>query len=187
MTMLAHLYRRFVLKGAAWLMIALLAMSVFFALQVPNIKLDASSDSLVLEGDNALEVYRQTTKTFGSDEFLLVTFKPRGELLADENLATIARLRDELAALEQVTSVVSILDVPLLQSPPLSLTDLSSDIHTLSDPSVDKQLAAEELRTSPIYKDLLSNAEGDITMLQVNLFNDPRYNDLLNARDDLRA
>lgn len=187
MTMLAHLYRRFVLKGAAWLMIALLAMSVFFALQVPNIKLDASSDSLVLEGDNALEVYRQTTKTFGSDEFLLVTFKPVGDLLADENLATIARLRDELAALDQVTSVVSILDVPLLQSPPLSLTDLSSDIHTLSDPTVDRQLAAQELRTSPIYKDLLSNAEGDITMLQVNLFNDPRYNDLLNARDDLRA
>jgi uncharacterized protein len=187
MTMLANLYRRIVLKGAAWLMAFLLAMSVFFALQVPNIKLDASSDSLVLEGDNALEVYRQTTKTYGSDEFLLVTFKPHGELLADENLATIARLRDELAALEQVTSVVSILDVPLLQSPPLSLTDLSSDIHTLSDPSVDKQLAAEELRTSPIYKDLLSNADGDITMLQVNLFNDPRYNELLNARDDLRA
>ncbi len=187
MDILANFYRRMVLKGAAWLMLALLAMSVFFALQVPNIKLDASSDSLVLEGDTALEVYRQTTKTYGSDDFLLVTFKPSGDLLTDENLAVLANLRDELTQLEQVTSVVSILDVPLLESPPLSLTDLSADIHTLSDPSVDRALAAQELRTSPIYKDLLSNAEGDITMLQVNLYNDPRYSELLNARDDLRA
>lgn len=187
MTILANVYRRLVLKGAPWMMLLVLGACVFFALQLPNIKLDASSDSLVLEGDNALEVYRQTTKTYGSDEFLLVTFKPPGELLADENLATLKRLRDELAALEQVTSVVSILDVPLLQSPPLSLTDLSADIHTLSSPDVDRQLAAQELRTSPIYKDLLSNAGGNITMLQVNLFSDPRYDELLNARDDLRA
>jgi len=187
MQLLIGLYRQIIIRQAGITMFALLLLAGFMALQVPNIKLDASSDSLVLEGDNALEVYRETTKTFGSDEFLLVTFKPPGELLSDENLATIARLREDLMGVEQVTSVVTILDVPLLESPPLSLTDLSDDIHTLSDPSVDRALAAQELRSSPIYKDLLSNANGDITMLQVNLYNDPRYSQLLNARDDLKA
>ncbi len=182
-----NLYLAIVVRQALLTMLVVLAGAGFFVSQMPNIKLDASSDSLVLEGDNALEVYRQATLRYGSDEYLLVTFKPEGDLLSDENLATIAKLSADLNQLEVVTSVTSILDVPLLESPKISLTDLSDAIHTLQDPSVDRGMAAQELKNSPIYKDLLTNAAGNVTMMQVNLVDDVRYRELQTRRDDLRA
>jgi len=187
MNFIHDIYRAIVIRQALLTLVLVLAGAGFFASQIPNIKLDASSDSLVLEGDNALEIYRQTTLRYGSDEYLLVTFKPEGDLLSNESLATIARLSADLNKLDEVTSVTSILDVPLLESPKISLTDLSDAIHTLQDPSVDRNLAAQELKNSPIYKDLLTNAAGNVTMMQVNLVDDVRYRELQTLRDDLRA
>jgi len=61
---------------------------------------------------------------------------------------------DELTRVVGVASVTSVLDVPLLESPPLSLTDISraDALPTLRDASVDRGLALRELTQSPIYK-----------------------------------
>jgi predicted RND superfamily exporter protein len=184
----ASVYDRVILRHPLLSIIATLAVVLALASQLGNLKLDASSDSLVLEGDAALEYFRESGKLYASEEFLLVTWQPHGDLLGDDSLQPLAALRDELAALEGVSSVLTILDVPLLESPPVSLGDVtgSEGLPTLSDVGVDRELVREEFRTSPIYHQLLVSPDGRTSAVQVNLERDHRYSELLERRNGLR-
>jgi predicted RND superfamily exporter protein len=185
---LFSLYQRIVLKNAFWVMVLLLVGVGWLATYIPTMKLDASADALVLEGDTSLEYYREISKRYGAEDFLLVTYQPKNDLFAPEQLKTLGELRRRMAALPNVSSVNSILDVPLLQSPRVSLSQVTSgDIPTLRTPGIDIEQVKRELATSPIYKSLLTSADGRTTALQVNLQRDERYFALLDERDLLRA
>ncbi|MDX1505627.1 MAG: RND family transporter, partial [Spongiibacter sp.] len=185
---LATLYQRVVLAKAPWVLVALLALIAFLGSHLPDLKLDASSEALVLEGDKSLEYYREISKRYETEEFLIVTFQPKGDLFAPEQLATLAKLRDDLAALPRVSQVNSILDVPLLQSPPVGLSDVTSgDIPTLANGQADIDMARQEFATSPIYRSLLTSPDGSTTALQVNLQRDEKFYELVDARDQQRA
>ncbi|MFT7403285.1 efflux RND transporter permease subunit [Zhongshania sp.] len=185
---LFSLYQRIVLKNAFWVMVLLLVGVGWLATFIPTMKLDASADALVLEGDTSLEYYREISKRYGAEDFLLVTYQPKNDLFAPEQLKTLGELRRRMAELPNVSSVNSILDVPLLQSPRVSLSQVTSgDIPTLRTPGIDIELVKRELATSPIYKSLLTSADGRTTALQVNLQRDERYFALLDERDLLRA
>ena len=158
----------------------------FFGLHMPNFKLDASPDSLLLENDEALRYYRATREIYGSDDFLIITYAPFNDLLSSESLAKLESLRDELAQLDRVESVVTILDVPLLYSPKVELSQLSTDVKTLQAPGVDKELARKEFLESPIYQNNLVSPDGRTTALQVIFKRDEKYFSLVTARDDLR-
>ncbi|MDH3220742.1 MAG: MMPL family transporter [Gammaproteobacteria bacterium] len=178
-------YDRIVLKQPLATLIVLTAAIVYFLLYIPDFELDASADSLVLENDSSLKYYRSIREQYGSDDFLIVTYSPRGELFSAEVLADIARLRGQLAALEQVDSVVSLLDVPLVDSPPMTLAEISRSVRTLESDDVDIALAEQEMRHSPLYENLLVNSQGDTTAMQVNLVSNRRLVDLVNNRDKL--
>ncbi len=175
-----------ILKRPALTLLVLCVTIVWFASHIGNFKLDASADSLVLEGDKALDLFREVNKQYGSEEFLLVTYQPEDDLFSDASLTSLTALRDELAALEGVSSVVSILDVPLLYSPRVSLSNFSSGIRYLEDEQTDRELVRAELQQSPIYKNLLSNQDSTTTALQVNLKGDSLYIQLREIRDSLR-
>ena len=186
MNRLLDTYDRLVL-GHPRLVLASLGLLIgLFATQLPALKLDASADSLVLEGDKALEVFRDTAKRYGSSEFLVITYRPHQDLMSDHSLARISALKEDLSAVPNVASVISLLDVPLLYSPPVSFTELNNK-RTLRLDSVDRNLAREELRTSPIYRQLILSDDGQTTAIQVNLSRDARYEILLEEREALRA
>ncbi len=181
-------YDRLVLKRPG---ISLLLMLLFvsgFATQLDKIKLDASADSLLLQGDPSLEFYREVSREYSSEEFLLITWQPRSALLAPESLEPMGRMAEELRVLPGVSSVVTVLDVPLLSSPPVSLGDITSGkpLPTLSEPNTDRGLAFTELTTSPIYAELLASRDGELTAVQINLQRNEHYNELLYQREDLR-
>lgn len=169
--------------GLVLLLVAALAS------QLGQLKLDASADSLVLEGDADLEFFRENSAHYSTEEFLVVTYQPFGDLLADESLNVLRQLRDELAQVQGVSSTTTILDVPLLQSPPVPLSAISSDegLPTLLDPGIDRELVREEFRISPIYAQLLVSPDGRTTAIQINLQRDQRYTDMLELRESLRA
>jgi predicted RND superfamily exporter protein len=187
-TALASLYQQLVLRKALWVLIVLLALVGFLGSYIPSLKMDASADALVLEGDKSLEYYREISKRYGTEDFLIVTYQPNeGGLLSDKHLALLDELRGRLAQLPNVSGVTSILDVPLLESPPVTLGQVAAgEIPTLRTPGIDKSLVAKELATSPIYKSLLTSVDGSTTALQVNLERDARYHELLNKREALR-
>ena len=90
-------------------------------------------------------------------------------------------MADELRALEGVSSVVTVWDVPLLESPLVTLSDITSSepLPSLDKPGIDLDLVLRELTTSPIYADLLASRDGKLTAVQINLQRDERYYDLL--------
>lgn len=165
------------------LMLVLAALS-----QTPKIRLDASADSLMLQGDPALEFFREISAEYSTEDFLLLTWQPHAPLLSDASLQPLDAMADELRELSGVASVVTVWDVPLLESPPVSLSDITSGepLPHLRDPDVDRELALEEFTTSPIYAELLASRDGELTAVQVNLERDQRYFELLHERDELR-
>jgi len=169
---------------AAVLLLVCLALS-----QVSQLRLDASSDALLLQGDPDLAFYREVSSHYETNEFLILTWQPDGPLLSEDSLAPLAAMVEELRALPGVRSVTSLLDVPLLQSPPLSLTAIAraEALPTLRDPSVDRVLALQELTQSPIYKNLLTGEAGDLTAIQVVLQRNVELEGLLSERETLRA
>ena len=181
-------YETLILRRPLVTLCITLMVIAWLAIHIPSFKLDASADSLVLEGDEDLKYYREIAKRYTSEEFLLVTYRPDENLLSDESLATLDKLREELAALEGVSSVVTILDVPLLESPKVSLDEVASgdELRSLRTPGIDKKMVLAELTHSPIYENLLTSPDGRTTALQVNLQGDAKYQSLLVLREELR-
>ena len=115
-----------------------------------NFKLDASSDSLVLENDEDLKYYREISKEYSTVDFLVVLFTPNTPLFDKETIDVVRGLADQLESLDGVSSVLSYLDAPLLFSPKMSLSELADNLRTIEDEGVDLTLAQEEFKTSPL-------------------------------------
>lgn len=146
---------------------AVVALAGYYA---THFSFDASSDTLVVQGDPDLATYLEVSERFGGDEFLLMTFEPdEGDALAPRNLATLAELQRDLEAVDGVSGVFSILDAPLLQSPPVPVTELDEGFNTLRDEDVDLSLAREELTRSPFFRDLLITDDAATSALRIDL------------------
>jgi uncharacterized protein len=184
---LFRLYQRLVLAHPKLWLVLLVLVSLVAALQVRHFRLDASADSLVLEHDKALEFYREVSKRYGGSDFLIVTYSPRERALFDpDTLAHLDRLHGALSAVPEVQTVYSLLDVPLLFSPPVNFGDLANDYRTLRDDGVDLTLAEQEfVSVNPIYRDMLVSRDARTTALLVSFARDERYFALLHRRNDL--
>jgi predicted RND superfamily exporter protein len=170
-----------------WLALAgIFAITCLLGLFLPRFQLDASADSLLLEDDQDLRYYSSIIARYGSENFLVVTYTAKDDLFNAPTLADLKALRDELRALESVEQIISMLDVPLIDSPRQSLSDLQKKVPTLDDPETDTELARIELRDSPIYSNLLMSPDGQTTALLVKFITDPEYSRLQSERDALR-
>jgi predicted RND superfamily exporter protein len=187
MDRLGAFYDRFILAHP-WLVLLVFGLFlVVTAFGFSQFRLDASAESLVLENDRSLEEYRQVNRTFTtSDDFLVVTYTPDNELFTESGLARLAALRDELANVEAVGSTNSILSVPLLHSPDLTLDTVDSEIKTIDEHNVPPETARKALLNSPMYPNLLISEDAGTTAIQVNLPTPEKYFELLNQRDALR-
>lgn len=180
------LYDRTVLQHPILTIVLMLVLVFGIGGFAKNFRLDASADSLLLENDQDLKYFRTINAQYGSADFLVISYSPKGDLYAPETLKDLRRLSDSLLRVDRVASVMSILDVPLIDSPRLTLGDLSNGIRTLETPGIDINLARKEFQTSPLYKDLLVSPDEKTTALQVIFKRDQRYHELLDKRNSLR-
>jgi predicted RND superfamily exporter protein len=178
-------FDRVVLKHPYVVLACLLGAVLFFGFEARHFRLDASSETLVLENDQDLKYARLVDSRYGSSDFLILTFKPHEDLLSNRTLGVLARLRDDLKKATTAESVLTILDVPLLESPPVPLKELGSATHTLESPEVDKALARKELRESPLYQDLLVSPDLKTTVVLITFPHDFRYEALVQRRNAL--
>ena len=185
--MVAHFFDKVVLTYPRSVIFLVLVATIFLGYQAKNLIIDASPETLILENDKDLEYTRLIYARYGIRDFLIVTYTPKGDLLSENSLAHLRRLSDDLAQLDGVTSVTSILNVPLLQSPPMPLRELIENIQTLESPSVDKDLARQEFVNSPIYRNMLVSPDFKTTALLANLPLDDVYQNLRSQRDHFRA
>jgi hypothetical protein len=179
-------FGRIILRHPVVVLVCLVVMVGFLAYQAKNFRLDASAETLVLEKDAALQYSRQINARYQQTDFLALAYTVKGDLFSDNALAKLARIRDELAALKNVSSVLTILDVPLLESPPLSLKDMTRELPTLSWPQTDRELAKKEFLNSSLYRDLLLSCDAETTAILIYFAQDKVYGDLLHKRNALR-
>jgi predicted RND superfamily exporter protein len=184
---LLGIYEKLILRHPVASIIAVIIVAIAMAFGLPNFKLDASADSLTLENDTSLAYFRESLQRYGSSDFLVVTYTPyKGDLFDDENLNTLAEIRDELKGIKGVETVTSMLDVPLLYSPKVSVTKLKEDPRTLLQEDTDRSMAKTEFLESPIYRDLILSKDGQTTALLATMELDKKYLELVNQRDTLR-
>lgn len=168
-------------------LLILAALALAMAAGLPRFKLDASSESLTLEHDTDLSFYREVSKRFQSGDFLVVTFRPDKELFSDASLGTLRKLQDDLANVEGIASIDSMLTVPLLYSPLRSLSETIKETRTLETPGMDRDAARKEFLTSPLYRNLILGPDAQTTALLLHIKVDETYIDLVQKRDQLRS
>ena len=181
----ADAYDRIVLDHPRSVLALLLVLLAFFAYHAKDFRFDASADSLLLEDDADLQLFRQVGARYQTRDLLIVTFSARGDVFSDQALGHLTELRDELRALPSVHSVVSILDAPLVNSSDVPLLEMKGNVQTLESPNIDRERAREELGTSPIYRDLILSPDHRTTAILVYLERDEEFAALQGARNEL--
>ena len=135
-----------------------------------NFKLDASADSLILENDKDLLTYRNTVERYSTKEFIVMTYSPRqGKIFDKKNLLLIKNLKEKLLSVKNISSVISVIDVPLVESSEVPLIEMANNVPTIFSNGIDIIKAENEILTSPIYKDLIISGDGETTAIQINL------------------
>ena len=153
----------------------------FFAIKL---SVDASAESLLLENDKDLKAFRELSRHYKSDNFLLLAFKPADENpFSNKNLKKLENLQKDLQSVFLVQRILSIINAPLLQSSNKDLKELIKDIPNIQSSGVDKNKAKEEITNSPFYQNNIISKDGKLTGLIIYLKTDEIYNDLVQKRD----
>ena len=182
------MYRHLLSRRPGWVLLVALVAAICAVSQLSKVRLDASSDSLLLQGDPDLAFFQEATDRYESYEFLILTWEPNSPLLGDRSLTRLESMVTDLEAIKGVRSVTSMLDVPLLESPPIGLTDLADveSIPTMRKPDIDRGLALTEFTTSQLYRTLVVSQDGNLSAIQVTIEPNSTVNDLGDKRQELR-
>lgn len=185
---LPGLYQKLVLARPLVSLLVLLAVIVGVVQFATQFQLDASADSLTLEDDQDLAYYREARKDFpSSDDFLVIAFTPSEPLFSEKTIEHLIALKQDLLKLPRVKAVNSVLDVPLLNHPELSLTNVSDYLETLEGGYSDMAAAKKAFVDNPFYRDLLVSQDANTSAMQIILKNNPRHAEAVELRNALRT
>ena len=174
---------KFIIAKNKLIISLVLVLSVVFGYLSTKLSIDASAETLLLEHDPDLKAYRQIAKRYDSPGLLVVAFTPKDDLFSPKNLELIKNLSGELAKNDMVSSVISILNVPLLNSVKGGVTGILEHTPTLSDRDINISKAKLEFAKSPIYSGNLISKDLKTTAIALNLKQDEKFNELLNERN----
>lgn len=181
--MLKKIYQNHLFKYPKLVLSFMAVFVVIMAFSALKLEIDASAETLLLEGDKDLEYTREISKSFKTSNILIVVYTIDNDLLSDKNINNIRFLSEEILKVEIVESINSIINVPLLESPPRPIEELVKNVQTLQSKNIDKELVKQEFLNSPIYKQNLVSDDFKTTAISINLKRDDLYYDLINARD----
>ena len=162
-----------------------LTATLFFGYFSGKLEVDASTETLLLENDKDLAVFRDVFKRYVSPNYLVVAYTPKDDILAPATLEKIKNLSDELAKNELVSNVISILNIPLLQSGSNELGELVKHVPSLADADINKTLVRREFGDSPLYTNNIVSGDLKTTAIVLNLKTDEKYQSILNERNAL--
>ena len=156
-----------------------LILCAFLCAFAPKLAIDASTQTLLLENDKDLELWRDITKRYEIPNTLVIAYTPNSDLLSESSISTLAALSKDLAQIKGVKSVFSMLDAPLLLSSGLKFSDLLGTIPTLKDSNASKEAIKAEFLSSPFYKNSLVSSDFKTTALLLTLEPNSRYNEFI--------
>ena len=178
------LYSRLVFGRPMLVILLLLVITAVAGWYAQYFKLDASADSLLMEGDQELEYSRQINNRYGARDAVTIAFTPHSDLFSPESFAILGALREELLSIARVESVDSLLNVPIFGD--TELLSISENYDTVLTPGIDLAAAREELITSPVFSNAIISPDGQTAALLVSFARDEHYHALIQTREDLR-
>ncbi len=163
------------------------ALALFFGYYSTKLEIDASSQTLLLDNDKDLQIWREVSKRYETPNFLVLAYTPAGDLLAPETIRKIEQMDAAFSKLDFVASVTDITNVPLLLNKGGGISELLKHIPTLADADVNLTAARREFATSPFYASNLVSADFRTTAILINLKPQTRYEELLRLRDGAKS
>jgi len=146
-----------------------LAVILIVGALIPGLRLVAPADNL-LQADSSAGTSAEPESPAAESYGLTVTCEPLDDdVLSESALALLAELRDALAAVPGVAGVDTLLEAPLLFSPPVSFADVAGRLEHVQDTGVDTDLARQEFQRNPLYRQRLLAADGRQTALHLRL------------------
>ena len=163
------------------------SLFIFIGAGASNFDLDASSETLLLENDPDLKLYRDSAKTYGSTDFLVVTVTPDEPIFKKSSIETFKKLIFELSNVDGIESVLSLLDAPLIEANKnLSLSEVADQVSTLDSIDPDIEKAKRVFNTNEVYKNLLISEDLKTTAIQLTLKRNITYENLINERYSIK-
>ena len=158
--MFFHLYQNIVLKKSKSIFLLLLVTLLSFGYFSKDFKLDASSETLLIEGDPDLEYLKEITKRYGSKEFLVLTYTPDVGMITESSINNLLSLKYKIQSLDWVHSVITLLDIPLLNNSDAPLQERLESFKTLKDENVDIERGFREILISPVFRNFVISEDG---------------------------
>ena len=159
--MLSNLYQNTILKNPKSIFLLLVITLLSFGYFTKDFRLDASSETLLIEGDPDLEYLKEITDRYGSKKFLILTYSPNEGMITDSSINNLLSLKYKIQSLDWVHNVVTLLDVPLLSNSEAPLQERLESFKTLKDEDVDKERGFKEILNSPVYRNFVISEDGN--------------------------
>ena len=167
--MLANFYQKNIIEKPKLIFILLLICLVSFGYYSKNFKLDASSETLLIEGDPDLKYLNEITNRYGAREFLVLTYTPKENMISSNSIKNLSNLKDKIAKLDWVHGVITLLDIPLLSSSDKPLVERLQNFQTLKSDDIDKKRGFEEIVNSPVFRNFVVSEDGKTSGIIVYL------------------
>ena len=158
-----------VLKNPKSIFIILLIALLSFGYYSKDFRLDASSETLLIDGDPDLQYLQEVSKRYGSKEFLILTYTPKNGMVTDASINNLLSLKYKIQSLEWVHNVVTLLDIPLLNNSEAPLQERLENFKTLKDENVDKDRGFKEIISSPVFRNFVISEDGKTSGIIVYL------------------
>ena len=158
--MIAQFYQNIILKNPKSIFIILLITLISFGYHSKDFRLDASSETLLIEGDPDLEYLQEISERYGSKEFLILTYTPNEGMVSDVSINNLLSLKYKIQSLDWVHNVVTLLDIPLLNSSDAPLQERLESFKTLKDEGIDKNRGFNEIVNSPVFRNFVISEDG---------------------------
>ncbi|MDA7801661.1 MMPL family transporter [Candidatus Pelagibacter sp.] len=158
--MLSLFYQNIVLKNPKSIFVLLLITLLSFGYFSKDFRLDASSDTLLIEGDPDLEYLKEITERYGSKEFLVLTYSPNEGMITESSINNLLSLKYKIQSLDWVHNVITLLDIPLLSNSEAPLQERLESFKTLKDEGVDTERGFKEILNSPVFRNFVISEDG---------------------------
>ena len=149
----------------------LLSIATYFS---KEFKLDASADTLLLENDPDLKYLREINQKYGSEEFFILTYEPKGQINI-QSINELEKFVNKINNLQWVSKTISIINAPLLQSSDEPLMDRIKNLKYITNPEIKFDVALNELVKSPVYKNLIISEDAKTLGIVVYLKDNQEY------------
>ena len=176
--MSSKFYQKIILQNPKSIFIILILALLSFGYYTKDFRLDASSETLLIEGDPDLEYLKQISDRYGSKEFLILTYTPNENMVSESSINNLLSIKYKIQSLDWVHSVVTLLDVPLLDNSDAPLQERIQNFKTLKDENVDKERGFKEIISSPVFRNFVISEDGKTSGIIVYIKKNDPLNDI---------